>query len=501
MWYTYKILYTTKKLFARRNRHFFGEIMGFVKVSGEFLRQTYLPVDDIFVTDYLPEADPTDVKIYLYGLSCALKGEGSVAKTAEKLQINETRVRDGFEYWEKKGLVALSATEPFSVTYLSVKEPEPEVVKFHAEKYKTFVEEAARIYPERLLMPNDLNAYMELMHSEKMETNAMLLIMQYCKDLGGGKTGTKYVCAVARAWAREGYLTEKQVAEHIADLENNNEEIKKVFEALGVKRAADVDDRQKYYRWKSDGFALDAILIAARSRKKKGGMEKLDEVMSELKKAGAVAAVEVAEYLKNKESIHDLAVEICKNLGVYYSNTENITEFYVLPWLAKGFDADALRCISRYCFLRNVHTLDVMQRMVDKIAGLGLFTEKEIQAYVERQIEIDDKIRAVYDACGYVGGVNNRDRESYKNWMEWGFDEETVLAVAAHFAGTAFPLQQMNRTFGAMRAKKIFDKEGVLANLQKPAGGVSQVDDYMQHNYSEKKLKDALVNFDEWGDE
>ena len=466
------------------------------------MRQRFVPVDDVFVSEYLPEADPIDVKIYLYGLSCALKGEGELAPVASKLMLTEERVRAGFAYWEQKGLVKLSLTEPFSVTYLAVREPEPAIVKFHAEKYKAFTEEAVRIYPERLLMPNDLSAYMELMHSEKMETNALLLIMQYCKDLGGNKTGTKYVCAVARAWAQEGFLTEKQVAAHIADLENNNEDIRKLFEALGIKRAADIDDRQAYHKWKGYGFDLEAMLVAARSRKKKGGMEKLDLYMEELKKAGAVSAADVAAYTANKEKIRDLAVEICKNLGVYYSNTESVTDVYVLPWLAKGFDPDALLSLSHYCFLRNVHTLDVMQRMVDKVAALGLFTEKELRAYVDRQIEIDEKIRAVYDACGYAGGVTNRDRESYKNWMEWGFDEETVLAVAARFCGMAFPLQQVSRTLGTMRSKKIFDKENVLIEMEKqPDKKPSQAHDYMEHHFSEEKRKSALVNFDKWSDE
>lgn len=465
------------------------------------MRKRFIPVDDVFVAEYLPEADPIDVKIYLYGLLGALQGECTVEKMAEKLQISGERICRGFEYWEGKGLVSISSFEPFSVTYLDVKEPEPAIIKFHAEKYKTFTDEAARIYPERLLMPNDLNCYMELMHTEKMDTNAMLLVMQYCKDLGGGKTGTKYVCAVARAWAREGYLTEKQVAEHISDLENNNEEIRKLFEALGVKRAANVEDRQLYYKWKGYGFPVDAILTAARSRKKKGGMEKLDLYMEELKKANAITAAEVTEYTNNKEKIHGLAVEIVRNLGVYYSNTDNIVEIYVLPWLNMGFDEAALLRISQYCFMRNVHTLDVMKTMVEKIARLGLFSENEIQAYVDRQIELDEKIRAVYDACGFVGSVSTRDRDNYKNWIEWGFEEETVLAVAKHFYGMAFPMQQIIRTLGSMHAAGIVGLDEVMANLRKTnAGKTSQVNDYMQHNYSEKKLKDALVNFDEWGD-
>ena len=210
----------------------------------------------------------------------------------------------------------------------------------------------------------------------------------------------------------------------------------------------------------------------------------------------------MAEYTKNKEKIHDLAVEICRNLGVYYSNTDNIVEIYVMPWLNMGFDGAALLRVSKYCFLRNVHTLDVMQRMVEKIAGLGLFTENEIRAYVERQIELDEKIRSVYDACGYVGSVTNRDRESYKNWIEWGFEEETILAVAKHFAGVAFPMQQIIRSLGSLRSAGTFGTDEVMASLQKTdTKKTMPTNDYMQHNYSEKKLKDALINFDEWGDE
>ena len=142
-----------------------------------------------------------------------------------------------------------------------------------------------------------------------------------------------------------------------------------------------------------------------------------------------------------------------------------------------------------------------MQSMVDKVAALGLFTESDIDAYVDRQVKIDEKIRAVYDACGYAGAVTNRDRESYKNWIEWGFDEETILAVADRHCGAAFPLQLVSRTLGSMRASKIFKKEDVLAAMKQPDKKPSNSDDYMQHHFSEEKLKSALVNFDDWGDE
>jgi len=383
------------------------------------------------------------------------------------------------------------------VTYLSVKRPEPPVVKYHAQKYKDFVEEAARIYPDRVLMPNDLNAYIEFMHTEKMDTNAMLLVMQYCKDLGGDKTGTRYVVAVAKAWAEKGYLTEKQVADHIADLENNNEEIRAVFNELGVKRSAGMEDRQAYYKWQEYGFTLDAVLTAARTRKKKGGMEKLDAYMEELKRAGAVTGAEILAYTENKEKIHTLTVDICKNLGVYYSTTENVVDVYVMPWLKQGFEEKALLRISEFCFLRNVHTLEVMRQMVEKMAQAGLYTFDEIERYVARQVEADEKIRAVYAACGYMGTITNRDRENYRTWLEWGYDERTILAVASRYNGTTFPMQSISRIMGSAHNCGIMQEEEVMRFADK-SGGRAEQEEYQKHQYSEEELKSALVNFDNW---
>ena len=39
-------------------------------------------------------------------------------------------------------------------------------------------------------------------------------------------------------------------------------------------------------------------------------MERLDKLIKELHKAGAITSEEVAEYLKNKDSIHNLCITI-----------------------------------------------------------------------------------------------------------------------------------------------------------------------------------------------
>ena len=76
-----------------------------------------------------------------------------------------------------------------------------------------------------------------------MEINAMLLIIQYCKELGGDKTSIPYILAVTNDWLKQGLTTEEGVSNRIAELENNSADIRAIFTALGLKRSATLDDK------------------------------------------------------------------------------------------------------------------------------------------------------------------------------------------------------------------------------------------------------------------
>ena len=322
--------------------------MSVIKLSGEYVKQGFTQVDNVFLSDYLASAGGDEIKVYLTGLMLAGSGfDGDfIAKISAYAKLTEARVAECFAYWEKQGLVEVKQDGVF---YLSVKSPLPPVIKFNAQKFKTFTEETTRIFPDKILTPNEYNRYFEFITTSGMDINAMLLIMQYCKDLGGGKTSTDYVLAVAAAWVKDGLLKEKQIASHIEELETYSEDLKLLFEALGVKRAPTFDDRQKFSSWQNNySFTTDAILTAARALKKKGGMERLDSFIKELSASQAITSAEIAEYVENKQKTHELCIKICKNIGVYYGNTESAEEVYVTPWLRMGFEQASLETLSKY---------------------------------------------------------------------------------------------------------------------------------------------------------
>lgn len=475
--------------------------MAIIKLGADYKRQGFTQVDNVFINEFLTEANGDDVRIYIAGLYLAetLKEGDFIEKLSSILNLSMQRVREGFSYWEKKGIVERRSDD--CIVYLSVKAPVTPIIKYNAQKFKVFTEEVVRIFPEKVLTPNEYNKYFEFMTTSGMAVNAMLLIMQYCKDMGGGRTGTEYVLTVAQAWAEDGLVTEKQVIERINEMENNREDLKAVFNVMGIKRSPDVEDRRLYSVWtKTYGYTLDAILTGARVLKRRGGMERLDNYVKELYSARAFSSAEIAEYAKKKEQVRTLCVTLCKNIGVYYADTEMLEKTYVTPWLNAGFDGEALEQISRYCFLRNARTFESVDTMVRKFEKLGIFRAQDISNYVNKQIKLDEKIKEVFDCCGYVGNVGNKDREMYKDWEKWGFEEDTILAVAKKFYNKNFPLSAMNKALGQLRINKIFDANKAIEFIEKSGEVKGNVDntDYSKHMYTEEQLKKAFVNFENW---
>lgn len=478
--------------------------MGFCVLGSDFIKNGFTPVDNVFLGGYLPSADATDIKVYFYGLYLAANGsqtDNSIEKVALMLKLTEERVLAAFRYWEEQGIVSISKTHPVTITYNSVKTPLTPVVRYNAREYSTFVEEMARLFPQTVLTPNELASFIELMRAYKMEINAMLMIARYCLDVKG-VVGVPYILAVADNWAKQGITTEAEVNAHIAELEQNSEDIRMIFKTLGLRSLPTIEDRQLYLKWTKDyGYNMDAILTACRYCKRKGGMHKLETVMEELRNAGAYSAQEVANYAENKEKTKKLAQDIVTGIGSFYANYDVVVETYVIPWLAKGFEENALRGISRFCFLRNIRTLDAVDDIVERFYKLGILTEEGVETFIARQLTIDASIKEVLAAAASASPVSNRDREFYRTFVEaWGMPHETVLVAARHSAGKSFPMAEINRLLAMLKERGITapdEAQGFLSSLGQKKEPAAPRSDYRKQNYTRDQLDSVFVNPDE----
>ncbi len=480
--------------------------MSFLKLSNDYVKAGFTSVDNLFLLSYMPNADAIDVKIYLYGLTLAINGQESdnnLQKMSLVLHLSEERIIEGYQQWEKLGIVSILKSSEFEVKYLSVKHPITSAILFDAEEFAPFVDEVNRIFPDKMISPNEFNAYFELMTANKIDNSSMLLIMKYCYDYKAGNVSAPYILAVANDWISQGIKTFEDIENHIQDLENNADSIRDIFKSLGIKRKAEIEDRQYFLKWTNNyNYNIDAILTASKALKKRGGMRRLDEYIQELKKANAYNSIEIAQYTKNKAKNYDLTIAIIKNLGSYYGNPEMVTETYVIPWLNNGFEEEALLLSAKFCFLRNIKTLDGLNNVIERFLSKGLVTAKEINNYIKQESSLDLEIKEFFEKCNYIGSVTANDRKVYKLWKEWDITDEILDCVADFYKDTPYPLQKINRAISLVHSKKITELNDVkkeLNEIKSQSSPKKKLKVNMDcHNYDLDNMKlSAAVNFED----
>ena len=169
--------------------------MFFCKLSQGFINNGYTLVENEFLLSHMPAADAVDIKVYLYGMAIANSGQenNSLEKMALALKLSEERILQAYKYWQKIGLVDISASSPPVISYNPVKQALPPIIKYKSKEYSTFVEELYRLFPE-VLSPNSINEFVDLISINKMEINAMLMIINTVLTIKARKSARRIYC-------------------------------------------------------------------------------------------------------------------------------------------------------------------------------------------------------------------------------------------------------------------------------------------------------------------
>lgn len=472
--------------------------MAFCKYTSSFLLDHYTLVDNLFINEYLPFADENAVRVYLYGLylcSNPIGHDNTVESVASVLNMSAEDVLSCFKYWENAGLVQISQKTPVEVSFIPVKSTLAPPKKFKPEKYTDFTTELQKLFPDRMLTPNEYNEYLNVIESRHIEPEAMLMIVQYCINLKGSDVRFPYVLAVAKDWAQSGVRTFDEVEERIRDHERTSDEIVGVLKALGRKSSGDVSDREFFIKWtKNWGFEYNAVVFAAKQCGKRGGMKRLDNLLDEYYRLNIFSTKEMEEYREHKDELYALAREVNKIIGVYYESLDYIVENYVNAWRMKGFDDEAIKLVAQYCFKRSIRTLEGVNKAIAKFYTLGLVTASGINKYIDTLLANDGVIAQILKTAGSERNVNNVDREYYNTWTSnWGFTDEMIMLAAERAQNKTQPLAYVNQMLSRWRENKIYTPEKVPtlgSEAKKPTG-------FAQRDYTSEELKAFFTNIED----
>ena len=483
--------------------------MALCSYSSKLSTEGYTVIDNNFFNEFLPQATGDDVKVYLYGLTlCNTHSDdgNSLDTICKVLSLTEEQVLNAFDYWQTMGLVQVVSKNPYEVRYLPVRASSGGLKIRNKEKYTDFNEQIQNIISGRMITPTEFNNYYTLIEVDHFEPEAVVLIAQYCASIKGASIGYPYIMAVARDFEKQGIKTVSAVDAKLLEQEKSTAEIKQVLSALGLKREADIEERNLYLKWTNNfGFTHGVIVEVAKSLKKRGGFIKLDELLSKYFEQKLFTMEEVLSFSEKRDAMFELAKTVSKTLGLYYQNVENIVDTYIADWTNKGYDNDTLIFISHYCFKQSIRTLDGMNTVIQKFFKLGLVSLASIEQYISGILKTDELIKEVVDKTGLVRQISSLDREFYKTWTNnWGFTHEQILLAAETAKDKTNPMTYLNKVIanlneqGANDTKTIKEKlKEIKPDARKTSSKPAKQDSFEKHNYSIEQLNAVFTSLDD----
>ncbi|MFU0828678.1 MAG: DnaD domain protein [Lachnoclostridium sp.] len=268
-------------------------------------------VPNLFIDKFMPSANGSYVKVYLYLLrciSCGTDKEISISSIADWLDDTEKDIIRALCYWEKVNLISLTRNannEIISITINDIHtvadqyaydtdetiaapaavtgeqnsnedltEPVNEPVLGRTFDKPTYSEAQIKqltesdevkwmlniieIYLDRLIKPSDLQLILYLYESVGFSAELILYLYEYC--VSKNKKNPAYIEAVAMSWAEQGIDTVEK-AEAATALYNSN--YNAVNKAFGLNRAPGQIEKQFINKWLNKyGFSIDIIVEA-----------------------------------------------------------------------------------------------------------------------------------------------------------------------------------------------------------------------------------------------
>lgn len=483
--------------------------MSLCRYSSEQIDLKTTTIDNVFISEFMPDAPEKCTKVYLYGLlNCANPNAltNELDNFCKQLNLSEDDVISSYIYWQDLGLVQILSDNPFEVRYLPVKSGSKQLKKFNTDKYKDFNIEMQDLVAPRMIQPNEYQEYYYLMESLHMDKDALLVVAQYCVGQKGKNVNYPYIIAVAKNWAYDGILTYEQANERMKELDICSNDLALVLKALGIKRKPSSDEYQMYLSWtKKMEFTLDFIVHVAKKVKKiSGAFIKLDNMLEKCYNLRLESVKEVDDYFDNLDKSYEVAKAVCKNLGCRYDNLEIVVDTYISVWQGMGYDNDALVQIANYCFRSSIKTLEGMNSKINSLFKKGVLTTIDINNYLEEILKTDEDIKDVLDSLGLERMVNNNDRALYKIWTtDWLISKEIISYATTLCVGEYFPIQTLNKILSYVHNNKLMTVEEVKkVDFKKIYGTTTKTENKsdkkpQKREYSSKVLDGLFADINE----
>lgn len=249
------------------------------KTKDLYLKDTQ--VENVFIAEYMVDAEGIFVKVYLLALMYADTDEMSNSLIARHLGITEEDVLRAWNYWEEHGVIKKHYQDPhdkfhYAVEFLNLKQriygvaQEEEQHNTDNSSYGhemdddelrdviTYVEDIA----ERLLEGREAEALVSWIYEDGLEPGLVKFAYRYCVEKRK-QNRFAYVSAVVREWKKEGIFTLKDAEKYLDDTELRRNQYKRIMQSMGFYRNPTEAEQTMIDMWFDKmGFSMEKVLEA-----------------------------------------------------------------------------------------------------------------------------------------------------------------------------------------------------------------------------------------------
>ncbi|MGM0379885.1 MAG: DnaD domain protein [Bacillota bacterium] len=289
-----------------------------------------VPIESIFINDFMPTANGTYVKVYLLGYKFAndLTDVDNVS-LAKHLNISLEDVINAWEFWENKNIIKIhnreSQSDNFDVEFLSLRQlyidnnysNKVSSSKADKNKYTRNVDVLLEMEKQdavremfktlsdtirRELQPNEKLKVLNVIERYNMDLKVIIQAFKFSVEKKN-KKNLNYILAIIRNWYDEGIVTFKDLENHFLKNNKRYNIYKKIYRSLGYSKSlVSSGDKELIDTWIDKyNLEIDFILEIIKFASKKTSNINMNYINHFIKKAYKENYTEISDFTKNKE--------------------------------------------------------------------------------------------------------------------------------------------------------------------------------------------------------
>lgn len=457
------------------------------------------PVENLFLSEYLPGAKGDHVKVYLYGLMQAYHpSQGmTVAAMAHDLNLTEEEVMAAYRHWERRGLCIRVSDEPPAFRYrspaqmlLTQQKPPQD------EDYEAFSEALHAMFGNRRkLHGGETTLAFEWVEEMHLLPEAVLLMVQYLIDTRGVQFTFASAQKLAVKMAEEKVQSAEDAELFLARDKKVRENSKKILSRLGKRRAPSEDEMDLCQVWMNEwGFQLEDMIAACQETTKgEPTFAYLNGILKGIYQRSGGHGSAQEQLNREKELVAPVKAFIAA-LGSRRL-TVNDTTLAAYEEMRQLASHEVILLAAQECALVGGDTADVMTTL-KYWKQKGYDTPQQVKAYMQEVHELNDQIAPLYTLWGRKNKPTASDRTLLTKWTQtWQFPLETIQAIAPYAQSAQRPMAYLDKLLKDSHEKGLKDPAAIQEELDKgrlmpQAAKVVSQQQYTQRPHHEDDLKE-----------